>query len=48
MEVMKSDLLERMQRDKVDLIKWFIAVTIAYAAVVITAIWAILTFALKQ
>lgn len=43
-----AGLYEKTERDKKELIKWMIILPISFSAVIITAIWAMLSFALKH
>jgi hypothetical protein len=46
-EALRSELIDRIESSKVSLIKWMVGTTIAYTAVVVAVIWAILSFGLK-
>jgi hypothetical protein len=46
-EALRSELMDRIESSKVSLIKWMVGTTIAYTAVVVAVIWAILSFGLK-
>jgi len=43
----RVELIERMERDKRTIILWFIGVMLAFSTLNITAMWAILSMALK-
>ena len=43
----KTELIDRMQRDKTELIYWMTGLVLGFSALTITAIWAILSFALR-
>jgi hypothetical protein len=47
MERDKTELIERMERDKRTIILWFIGAMLAFSTLNITAMWAILSMALK-
>jgi uncharacterized protein (DUF342 family) len=47
MERDKTELIERMEKDKRTIILWFIGVMLAFSTLNITAMWAILSMALK-
>jgi uncharacterized protein (DUF342 family) len=44
---LKVELIERMERDKRTIILWFIGAMLAFSTLNITAMWAILSMALK-
>ena len=46
-EALRSELIDRIESSKASLIKWMVGTTIAYTAVVVAVIWAILSFGLK-
>jgi uncharacterized protein (UPF0335 family) len=46
-EALRSELIDRIESSKTSLIKWMVGTTIAYTAVVVAVIWAILSFGLK-
>jgi hypothetical protein len=46
-EALRSELIDRIESSKKSLIKWMVGTTIAYTAVVVAVIWAILSFGLK-
>jgi hypothetical protein len=43
----KSEILAKTDRDKRELIYWMVGLTLGFSTLTITAIWAILSFALK-
>lgn len=43
----KSEILEKTDRDKRELIYWMVGLILGFSTLTITAIWAILSFALK-
>ncbi|MCL0036976.1 hypothetical protein M1N01_01505 [Thermodesulfovibrionales bacterium] len=43
----KTELIDRMQRNKTELIYWMTGLVLGFSALTITAIWAILSFALR-
>ena len=43
----KSEILAKTDRDKRDLIYWMVGLLLGFSTLTITAIWAILSFALK-
>jgi len=45
---LRVELIERMERDKRTIILWFIGVMLAFSTLNITAMWAILSMALKR
>jgi hypothetical protein len=47
-EKVKSEILTKTEKDKRELISWMIGLFVAFSALMITAMWAILTFALKK
>jgi uncharacterized protein (DUF342 family) len=47
MERDKTELIERMEKDKRTIILWFVGAMLAFSTLNITAMWAILSMALK-
>ncbi len=45
MQQLRTELIERMESQKTDLVKWMVGISIAFTTVIITAMWAILSFA---
>lgn len=43
----KTGLLEKMSKDKRDLVYWMVGLVLGFSTLTITAIWAILSFALE-
>jgi hypothetical protein len=46
-ESLRTEMLEKMDSVRVSLIKWMIGLFVAFSTLMITAIWAILSFAIK-
>lgn len=44
----KTEILAKTDRDKRELIQWMIGLMVGFSTLIITALWAILSFALKQ
>ena len=44
----KAEILTKTERDKRELIYWMVGLNIGFLTLTITALWAILTFAIKQ
>ncbi len=44
----KTDILTKTDKDKRELILWMVGLILGFSTLTITAIWAILSFALKQ
>ncbi len=44
----KSEILAKTEKDKRELIYWLVGLNIGFVTLTITAIWAILSFALKR
>ena len=44
----KTDILTKTDKDKRELIYWMVGLNIGFLTLTITALWAILSFALKQ
>ena len=45
MQEIKTELIERIEKTKTDLVKSFVGISIGFATLIITAMWALLTFA---
>jgi len=45
-ETIKTEFIERIETTKTDLIKWMVGISATFTVIIITAIWAILTFAI--
>ncbi len=43
----KAEILTKTERDKKELIKWMIGLLVGFSTLIITAMWAMLSFALK-
>ncbi|MCD5412051.1 MAG: hypothetical protein LRZ90_04360, partial [Thermodesulfovibrionales bacterium] len=43
----KTELIDRMQRDKREFIYWISGLVLGFSVLTITAVWAILSFALR-
>lgn len=44
----KNEILQKTDKDKFELVKWMIGLLVGFSAIIITAIWAMLSFAIKN
>ncbi len=46
-ESVRTEMIDRIESVRVNLIKWMVGLFVAFSTLLITAMWAILNFALK-